>query len=123
MFESLQRSSSSIFSRVKGCLTWVWNGIYRTATHPITFYIFHFLKIITFVGLIVWALPWIYVQAEIPRTMRPVNYYDFLNCLLLLYLTYRIEIMTMRPQPPRRRLRKDEIPGLEDEEDRWFSGD
>jgi len=50
--------------------------------------------------------------------MRPVNYYDFLNCLLLLYLTYRVEIMSMKPRVPRRRLRKDDIPTPVEVE--WF---
>ena len=118
MFDSIIKKSSSLATRSWGLVKNFFLGGYRAATHPITCYMFNFLKVVAFMVLILWALPWIYVQAEIPRTMRPVNYYDFLNCLLLLYLTYRVEILSFKSKSPRRRLRKDNTPTPVEAE--WF---
>jgi len=52
------------------------------------------LFITIFLLLILGVGPRIYVFLEIPRSMKPVNYYDFLNSFLLILLTYKVFINT-----------------------------
>ena len=47
---------------------------------------------------VLWIGPYVYVQLGIPRIMRPVNYYDFINTGFLLYLVYRFELFEIRRQ-------------------------
>ncbi len=50
------------------------------------------LLIIIFLLLILGVGPRIYVFLEIPHSMKPVNYYDFLNSFLLILVTYKVFI-------------------------------
>ena len=44
------------------------------------------LKVIVLLALVLTVGPYAYVQLAIPQRMQPVNYYDFLNSCLLIYL-------------------------------------
>lgn len=48
--------------------------------------LFFFLFLVLGVG------PRIYVFLEIPHSMKPVNYYDFLNSFLLMLIAYKLLI-------------------------------
>jgi hypothetical protein len=50
------------------------------------------LVLIIFLVLILGVGPRVYVFLEIPRLMKPVNYYDFLNSFLLMLITYKLLI-------------------------------
>jgi hypothetical protein len=50
------------------------------------------LILIFFLILVLGIGPRVYVFLGIPRSMSPVNYYDFLNSFLLMLITYKLLI-------------------------------
>jgi len=50
------------------------------------------LQLILFLVLALIVGPRIYVFLEIPRSMKPVNYYDFMNSFLLMLIAYKLLI-------------------------------
>lgn len=52
----------------------------------------NFLMIAIFLLVVLVIGPRVYVFLEIPHKMKPVNYYDFLNSVLLMIISYKILI-------------------------------
>jgi len=50
------------------------------------------LTLIFFLVLVLGVGPRVYVFLGIPQSMKPVNYYDFLNSFLLMLITYKLLI-------------------------------
>jgi hypothetical protein len=50
------------------------------------------LVLVFFLILVLGVGPRVYVFLEIPHSMKPVNYYDFLNSFLLMLITYKLLI-------------------------------
>lgn len=50
------------------------------------------LVLALFLILVLWVGPRLYVFLQIPHSMKPVNYYDFLNSFLLMLITYKLII-------------------------------
>jgi len=50
------------------------------------------LMLALFLILVLGIGPRLYVFLQIPHSMKPVNYYDFLNSVLLMLITYKLII-------------------------------
>jgi hypothetical protein len=68
-----------MLQRLQKLLSIVWNNTAKLFESRI-------LKIAIFLVCILLVGPWAYVALEIPKIMKPVNYYDFLNSFLLISL-------------------------------------